>query len=195
MEEIISFSSPNPNLYDDDKRWKCVFSQWYLKNFIGDNFYYDVPEITKEDFEKYLNNKIFNCREKWMMVCKALVFAKDEFRNFNINLIEKKIMSNNSPKNIKSYGRMILGFDENIWEKCRYKIVFNGNYLQFKQNEELKEILLNTKGIIVEGTRDKIWGAGLLYPSFINKNKWGLNLLGNVLMEVREIIKLENNIK
>lgn len=57
----------------------------------------------------------------------------------------------------------------------------------------LKKKLLNTKDkVLFEASKyDKIWGIGyntkIAYK--IDKEKYGLNLLGKVLMEVREELK------
>ena len=44
-------------------------------------------------------------------------------------------MKSNKPNVIKSLGRKVVGFDYKLWNLWKYKIVVNGNYLQFTQNE------------------------------------------------------------
>jgi ribA/ribD-fused uncharacterized protein len=65
---------------------------------------------------------------------------------------------------------------------------------KFKQNIEQKEFLLNTYDkILVEGNKyDNIWSVGLNFddPLIEDVKNWnGLNLLGKVLMNVRNDLK------
>lgn len=84
------------------------------------------------------------------MAEKARLFGNQE----NLEKILKAI----SPEEVKSLGRKVKDFDEEIWEKNRDSIVKNGNYLKFKQNTELKEYILSTgMSILVEASPyDKI---------------------------------------
>ena len=59
-------------------------------------------------------------------------------------------------------------------------------------SSELKAKLLATgEKILVEASPyDKIWGIGFNKSNaLVNKSKWGQNLLGKVLMEVRNKLK------
>jgi ribA/ribD-fused uncharacterized protein len=105
----------------------------------------------------------------------------------------KKILSTHDPKLIKKYGREVKNFDFEKWDKNKYKIVLNGNYLKFSQNDKIKKILLDTgNNLIAEAASyDNIWGIGLNEHDALNTpiNKWsGQNLLGKVLMEVRSML-------
>lgn len=104
----------------------------------------------------------------------------------------KKIMKESDPAKIKKFGRLVKNFSEEKWNAVKYDIVKQGNYYKFNQNEDLKEILKNTKNkILVEAAKnDSVWGIGYS-ESEVNKdniNKWGSNLLGKALMEVRNQI-------
>jgi ribA/ribD-fused uncharacterized protein len=149
------------------------FSQWWHSPFI-------VDKIT------------FATAEHWMMAQKALLFGDKESYD--------KIILAKSPAEAKALGRHVRNFDETIWNDKRFEIVVSGNLEKFKQHNDLKEFLLNTKErVLVEASpEDKIWGIGLTADSdkAENPKRWnGLNLLGFALMEVRDIIKNEKQTK
>lgn len=140
------------------------FSQWY-----------------RSDFEE--DGVRFNCSEQYMMAKKALLFGDQK--------IYEKIMKTTSPKQMKFLGRKVQNFDPVIWEKERYDIVLCGNMLKFGYNTNILDILRNTsESIIAEASPyDKIWGIGLRKRKGLTKKNWqGLNLLGEVLMEVRKTL-------
>ena len=71
--------------------------------------------------------------------------------------------------------------------------MLRGNILKFSQNEELYRFLIGTKDkILVEASPyDKIWGIGMRKneEGILEPSKWkGLNLLGFILMDVRNRI-------
>lgn len=151
-------------------------------------------EITSSCFSQWWEQKItvdgieYLTAEHYMMAEKA--------RLFNDTRAEEKILNSDSPGSAKKYGREVLNFDQEVWEKNRMKIVIKGNYNKFKQNPELEIFLLNTKNrILVESSPvDTIWGIGLDRASEFAPipKKWrGLNLLGFALMEVRDILTVE----
>jgi len=123
------------------------------------------------------------------MAQKALLF-KDE-------TMHRQILDCTDSANVKKLGRSISNFDAGIWEQQAYSIVKAGNLYKFSQNESLKDFLLQTgKQIIVEASpSDTIWGIGLPESAAAAKDpfQWrGTNLLGFALMEVRDILKNEN---
>lgn len=88
----------------------------------------------------------------------------------------------------------MTGYDDIIWSGMRQVIIFGGLLEKFKQDDDLKNMLLKTgNSILAEcAVKDRIWGIGL---SMNDKNrldihKWrGQNLLGFALMEVRDRLK------
>ena len=155
--------------------WNSIYSQWFTSK--------------KQIFE---NGNYFNNAEKYMMYHKALVFNDTE--------IAKEILNSYDPKTIKALGRKVKNFNDEVWNQHREKIVTQGNYLKFTQNYEfLQELLKDRDLILVEGSPfDKIWGVGLHYNSeeIKNEKNWnGLNLLGKCIMNARDIILKELNIK
>ena len=146
---------------------KFCFSQWF-----------DSP-FTVEGRE-------YKTSEQWMMAQKALLF--------NDKASYDKIMASATPAKAKELGRYVIGFDEKSWNDKRFDIVKTGNIHKFNQNPALGDYLLNTgNSILVEASPvDAIWGIGLSHDSkhIDNIYAWrGLNLLGFVLMEVRDFLK------
>lgn len=124
-----------------------------------------------------------------MMANKAELFGDMETKD--------KIMQCSTPKQIKALGRMVKGFDQEIWDKFKHSIVVNGNWRKFSQNRALCDFLLATgDSILVEASPvDKIWGIGLAAdnPDAQNPLKWkGQNMLGFALMEVRDELQKVN---
>ncbi|EAD1221349.1 NADAR family protein [Listeria monocytogenes] len=153
---------------EDGKISKSCFSQWWICSFKVDGVEY-------------------NCAEQFMMAEKAKLFNDMEMR--------EKILAAKHPKQAKDFGRLISGFQEDIWLKNRFNIVMRANQAKFSQNEELKKFLMQTKNrILVEASPvDKIWGIGMATDNKNVENPlyWkGLNLLGFALMAVRD--ELEN---
>eukprot|EP00455_Lapot_gusevi_P024460 TRINITY_DN2547_c0_g1_i2.p1 TRINITY_DN2547_c0_g1~~TRINITY_DN2547_c0_g1_i2.p1 ORF type:complete len:173 (+),score=40.01 TRINITY_DN2547_c0_g1_i2:57-575(+) len=147
--------------------WGSVFSQWHQSSFVVDNV-------------EYANT------EQYMMAGKAKLFG--DFK------ILKQIMATNNSRKIKSLGRAVSGFDEQIWKANCRDIVRRGNYAKFSQDPVLKQILLSTgdREIVEASPYDTIWGIGLGQddPDCLDKSKWrGTNWLGEAIMSVREELR------
>lgn len=143
--------------------------QWWKSKFVEDNIEYC-------------------CCEQYMMYQKAKLFNDEETAN--------KILNTKEPREQKKLGRLVKNFDEHIWDQHKEKIVRNGNYLKFSQNEDLKEYLIDTYPYeLVEANKyDRIWGIGMFShdPNILDTSKWGQNLLGKTLMKVRDIFVTKN---
>ena len=131
----------------------------------------------------------FNCSEQYFMYNKCLMF--DPTNQILIN----KILNENSASKIKQYGRKVGNYNEQIWSKQRYNIMFTALKLKFSQNQDIKQKLIMTgnKTLYEASKYDKIWGIGFYANDVIkiNKNKYGNNLLGKALIQVRqELINL-----
>jgi hypothetical protein len=88
------------------------------------------------------------------------------------------------------------GFDEPVWVLFRESIVFAGNYARFSQNPEQRELLFSTRGttLVEASPHDRVWGIGLSVddPRALDRSQWlGLNLLGETLTRVREVLLFE----
>ena len=146
-------------------------SQWYPSKFTVDG------------------NKFTSC-EQWMMYQKAVLFKDIDDA--------KLILKMKDPKEIKKMGRKIKNFNEKLWDKNKFDIIYHGNLEKFTQDNELKEQLLATENkILAEASPyDKIYGIGM-YPNDPDvqyPKRWkGENLLGQAIMKVREKISEQKN--
>ncbi|GLF99029.1 NADAR family protein [Streptomyces yaizuensis] len=120
--------------------------------------------------------------EHWMMAAKARLFGDPR--------AEALALAAGSPAEAKRAGRLVRGFDEEIWARERFAVVTAGSVHKFGQHEELREFLLTTgERVLVEASpRDRIWGIGLAAGDERAEDpaRWqGLNLLGFALMAAR----------
>lgn len=150
--------------------WGSEFSNWYPSEF-------------------ELEGKKFYNAEQYFMYKKA--------KHFNDEEIAIAILCTDDPKLAKKLGRKVKNFDSAVWltvckdymkEACRAK---------FTQNLDLKKILLShkTQTYVEASPFDVIWGVGMSEdnPKINNKDNWlGMNLLGEVLTELRDELS-ENN--
>lgn len=140
------------------------FSQWYPAPMVIEGVTY------------------VNC-EQYMMAKKAL--AMHDLAYYAV------IMNETDPQTIKALGRKVRNFDPAVWDACNREILFNGNFAKFSQNPALKQKLLATgNATLAEASpSDDLYGICLKAsdPDALDPAKWqGRNLLGQILMEVRE---------
>jgi ribA/ribD-fused uncharacterized protein len=135
---------------------------------------------------KFVEGNIeFNCSEQYFMYYKCLTFDTE-----NKHLLEA-ILNEKSPSKIKNFGRQVKNYNDKIWSEKRYSIMINALGLKFTQNKEIKDLLISTKEkILFEASPfDKIWGIGFdgkTAANMIDKTKFGKNLLGQALMQIRD---------
>ncbi len=144
-------------------------SNWYLSDFKADGLG-------------------FSSMEQYMMYQKAVLF-KD-------NATADKILQTDNAGKIKALGRKVPGYNDTIWNGTRQIIIYNGLLEKFRQNKELRDLLLGTgEHILAEcAVMDKIWGIGISMKdeNRFDINKWkGQNLLGFALMETRKKLRIE----
>lgn len=83
----------------------------------------------------------------------------------------------------------------------KLKIVTEGNYLKFTASEHadvLKKELMETgdRELVEASPFDRIWGIGFREADAEkNRHKWGENLLGRAVMDVRERLRKEEGEK
>ncbi len=130
----------------------------------------------------YKENKFYNSEQAFMWE-KALCFGDTETAN--------QILETSNPRTAKDLGRLVKNYDEKIWETKRFDAMFNVCLAKFSQNKPRLETLLSTgnKTIVEASPYDKVWGVGIHWTDdeILDENNWkGQNLLGRVLMKVRE---------
>lgn len=145
--------------------WKGPLSQWYSSPFVG------------EDGFQY------NCAEQYMMDKKAELFEDKTTQIAIRNALH--------PREQKALGRVVKGFDVNVWNRHARSIVYEGNRLKFMQNPMLRLELYATYGttLVEASSKDKIWGIGLSEsdPRALNRSTWlGSNWLGETLTKLRD---------
>jgi len=128
----------------------------------------------------------YSSAEQFMQASKARLFGD--------TCTEAKIMKTVVPLKAKNLGHEVTPFDDKVWSSLAYKIAVMGNWYKFTQHEDLKAVLLSTgdKIIAEAAPRDLIWGIGMVKtnPKAQEPANWkGKNLLGKVLLEVRERIR------
>ncbi len=157
-------SVPEYTFFWKDNEENGYFSNWYLSDFVIDDF-------------KYF------CVEQYMMAQKAKLFHDAD--NYTA------ILRANTPAGCKALGKKVTPFDGKIWDDACYEIVKTANRAKYEQNPDLMMKLLATgDSILAEASPfDKIWGIGLdaKTASSIHPSDWpGWNQLGRILMELRE---------
>ena len=155
--------------YHEYEKYGC-FSNWYPAEFD----YAGVHFVNAEQF---------------MMYHKVMMFRKYDLAD--------RIMRSSSPEECKYIaGQKFPEFDSELWEKTCQTIVKRGVKAKFSQNKEILKILLGTGNALLAecSGNDQKWGIGIDIndPDRWQIAKWkGQNLLGRILMEVREELQQE----
>jgi ribA/ribD-fused uncharacterized protein len=129
----------------------------------------------------FLSN-FYEAPVKW----KGITYRNNEAAFQSAKVLDKtlrKEFSDLDPSSAKRKGRQVKLRPG--WDEIKFDIMYDICYEKFSQNEDLKIKLLDTgEEHLEEGNNwgDKIWGTV--------KGK-GQNLLGKILMEVREELKWE----
>jgi len=156
-------------------------SQWHPESFKGPS---RLPEENGAQGES--EEVVYNTAETWMMYHKAMLFDAED--------VAKKILLTSDPKETKALGRSISNFDDEIWQARRYDVVLAGSLAKYRSSKECRDNLLATgdKQLVEGSPFDRIWGIGYTAKNAqANMHNWGLNLLGQALMEVRETLRNE----
>lgn len=130
-----------------------------------------------------LGGHAYICAEQYMHEQKARLFG-------DVAMAER-ILKSDSPHEHKLMGGRVSGFDQQVWDANKVRIVTDGTYAKFSQNPGLRRRLVDTgDAILAEASpKDYIWGIGLAGddPAVLDPANWqGENLLGQILMAVRK---------
>ena len=125
-----------------------------------------------------------NWLEQYIQHSKVLLFGDKK--------TAAKIIESDDPKDQKSLGKQVAGFVKVVWESRAEELVLMGLQEKFSHNQNLSDYLRKTnKQYLVESSHDTTWGTGLPLSNehCLNWDHYkGKNLLGKLLMRVREII-------
>lgn len=149
---------------------------WSTGDFLS-NFY---PATFK------IADRTYHSSEQAYMHAKALHF--DDCASANA------IMETTTPRQAKNLGRRVEDYDDKLWGKVKEIYMYGVCMAKFSQNPELLKLLLATGDkILAEASPyDQCWGIGLSkdHKDAQDPKLWrGDNLLGKVLMQVREDLK------
>jgi ribA/ribD-fused uncharacterized protein len=127
-------------------------------------------------------DNVFANTEQLFMYRKALLFDDEK--------VAPLLLRETIPKKAKALGRMVNGFDQEIWNRAKFDIMVECNRLKYMKSKHNANKLINTYPYtLVEASPwDKIWGVGLSIddPRVHIREEWlGENLLGQALMVVR----------
>ncbi|BFU45005.1 NADAR family protein [Krasilnikovia sp. MM14-A1004] len=133
-----------------------------------------------------VDGTVFPTAEHYMMWRKATLFADAG--------TARRILAAGDPAAARELGRQVRGFTEQEWTAHRFAAVLDGNLAKFGAHPELRRFLLGTgELVLVEASpADRVWGIGLPpeHPDAGVPGRWrGQNLLGFVLMEVRDRLR------
>jgi ribA/ribD-fused uncharacterized protein len=131
-----------------------------------------------------IQGKYYDNAEQYMMSEKAKLFNDNDSYDYIM-------YDTNDCNDIKRRGREIKNFNQDLWNAKKFNILFKGNLAKFLQNANIcNKLLFHTERYIVEASPfDAIYGIGVNVSNAFHVGIWGTNLLGVVLMEVREIIR------
>lgn len=150
-------------------------------NGVLSNWYAAAPFVDDEQ-------RAFAHAEQYLMWRKARLFGDEE--------TAAALLCESDPKQCKTLGRQVRGFDEARWTEASPQIMLDGLLLKFRQNPMLNEILLFTgTAVLVEASpHDAVWGIGLdaKHAAITTPALWpGENRLGRALMACRTLLMSE----
>ena len=150
----------------------------------------------------YFLRGVFSNFQTCTVVYKGLTFPTTEHafmwekaRHFGDTQSCMEILNAKSPADAKAIGRRVKNFKPDVWDKVSEGYMYAVNFAKYEQNPVLAQYLLSTGSktlVEANGKPDVIWSCGLYAndPRIEDSSKWpGKNLLGKVLMEIREQLR------
>ncbi len=139
---------------------------------------------------EYLEQQ-FHCSEQIFMYCKAIHFKDEDSAIL--------IAQASTPQEAKALGRRVSNFNSDEWDRVKYYYMMEAITAKFTQNWLLKKWLLDprfdNKTFVEASPVDSIWGIGMAENNLdlLDTSRWGQNLLGKALTELRDKLKQEPN--
>jgi ribA/ribD-fused uncharacterized protein len=204
--QVAAAPGPGEGMTSDDlwSRWQGMGKSWVLEfygrhrseywacfsNFYEAPFVFVVPPqfcalpLTNEE-----RTVCCDFSEKAIMVCKAAIMGD---RQSYVKIAASK----HSQAKVKSMGREVKGFKDDVWKNVVCSVAYEVVYQKFLKSDGLQARLLETEDwLICEATKnDANWGIGNDKgdPRNQNPSKWrGTNVLGWALMEARSTLRRE----
>ena len=145
-------------------------------------FTYKSPLSNHHPCKMTIEDKQFSYVEQFFMFKKATFF--------NDQPTSLKILEISNPKEAKTLGKQMKGFDEDSWSSVCDGFMKSGLEAKFHQNQELMKFLKDTGNtkLVEANPHDQYWGAGLaIHDNKIweQKNWAGKNTLGKLLEDIR----------
>lgn len=129
-----------------------------------------------------INGQCYDSSEQAYQYMKAVLCDRDD--------VAKEIKKSTIPKKIKRHGDKIDTTEQ--WESMKVDTMKCILVAKFMQNKDLKQKLVETgRAQLMECSTNKFWGTGWKLDSleWTKSHQYpGKNVLGNLLMEVRELI-------
>lgn len=127
------------------------------------------------------HGNIYTGCEQYIMHKKALLFEDHD--------MAQHIMSTFKPALQKQFGRRVRQFQQEVWDAHKINIVRQANRLKFRKYPLLRNRLMQLKGEIIYASENNVvWGIGfnVNQAKRLPRSIWGQNLLGQILMELRD---------
>jgi ribA/ribD-fused uncharacterized protein len=115
-------------------------------------------------------------------------YSVEQYYVYNKTLdpeLRKKVLEIHDSGKVKKFGREIKLRED--WHDIKISVMEKGIREKFSQNEDLKKKLLDTMGFELEECNkwgDSFWGIS--YNSKKGRKLGGFNILGKLLMKIRE---------
>ena len=140
---------------------------------------------------------VFKVDDTWYHSAEQYIQQK-KAEYFNDHQSPLKILTAESAIECKQLACEIKIYDVTKWKDVAESECFEGVFEKFNQNLYLNECLQKTdQKTIIESSYDRTWGTGvpLHSPDALNSNHWiGDNLLGKILINVRETLRNQDDV-
>ena len=137
-----------------------------------------VRNIDGQTVQKFL---AMTSIEQGIMYYKAIIFNDAD--------IAQRVKTEHRPSICKGLGRQVKHYDELVWRNACFDLVTQLALAKFSQKDVLEKT--GDMNIAEASPTDKIWGVGLSHknPEIQFAEKWSGNLLGRILMCVRQLLR------